>query len=259
MTGAAWLRAGATATQFLTRLPVPGGASAAPESFAPDIGRALMLFPLVGAAMGALTASILWLADALWPFALAVLVALAVEAWLTGALHEDALADLCDALGGGRTPDDVLRILKDSRIGAFGAVGLVGALALRAGGLMAQPDAARAVLVLVEAGCIGRLLMLGLMASVPTVAGRPGLASGVAPAMDWSRFGIAALLAAPVLAFGAMADPRAMAAALLASAAFLLWFRAVLRRRVGGCTGDAIGAAGYAGIVVTTLAFALEG
>ncbi|MDB5414720.1 MAG: hypothetical protein JWR10_3055, partial [Rubritepida sp.] len=253
-----WLRAAATAVQFLTRLPIPGGASAAPELFARDIGRSLLFFPLVGAAIGTLAALALYLADLAWPLALAVLIALALEARLTGALHEDALADLCDGLGGGRTPEDVLRILKDSRIGAFGALGLMLGLALRAGGLMAQPDAAHAALVLIVSGCIGRLLLLAVMAAVPPVPGRSGLAGSVAPSADWRSVGMAALLASPILTWGVVADPRAMAVAFLGCAAFLIWYRTLLQRRIGGSTGDAIGAAGYAGIVLTTLAFALN-
>lgn len=251
------MRAAATAIQFLTRLPVPGGADT-PEAFAKEIRRALLLFPLVGAGIGALTALTLALADLVLPFALAVILALAVEARLTGALHEDALADLCDGLGGGRTPEDALRIMKDSRIGTFGGLGLGFGVALRAGALMAMPDPAQAMIVLVVSGALGRLLMLAVMAAVPPVPGREGLGASVAPSADWKGVGIAALLAAPVLLLGAFADLRAMAVALGLGGAFLLWYRALLRRRLGGSTGDAIGAAGYVGIVLATLAFAME-
>ena len=255
----AWLRASATAVQFLTRLPVPGGASATPEHFAADIGRALLLFPLVGAGIGGLAAVTLWLADAVWPFAVAVLLALALEARLTGALHEDSVADVCDGLGGGRTAEDALRIMKDSRVGTYGVVGLGLALALRAAGLMAQPDVAHAAVVLVVAGCAGRLVTLAVMAAVPAIPGRPGLAGSIAPAARWRGCAIAALLAAPVLALGVVADPRAMAVAVLGCTAFLLWYGPLLHRRLGGSTGDTIGAGGYAGMLITTLAFALEG
>lgn len=251
------MRAAATAIQFLTRLPVPGGAST-PEAFAKEIRRALLLFPLVGAGIGAMTALTLWLADLALPFALAVIVALAIEARLTGALHEDALADLCDGLGGGRTPEDVLRILKDSRIGAFGALGLGFGVGLRAGGLMALSDPTTAMIVLVVSGALGRLLMLAVMAAVPPVPGREGLGSSVAPSADWKGVGIAALMAAPALLLGAFTDLRAMLVWLVLSAAFLLWYRALLLRRIGGSTGDGIGAAGYVGIVLATLAFAME-
>ncbi len=189
-----WPRAAATALQFLTRLPIPGGASADPARFEADIGRALALFPLMGALIGALTALALWLASQLWPLPLAVLLALAMEARLTGALHEDAVADLCDGFGGGRMAEDVLRIMKDSRIGVFGLLGLAFALAL----------------------------LLGL----------------------------------PVPLLGLWWDARAMLLALLAAALFLAWFRRLVLRRLSGSTGDCFGFAGYAGLILATLAFA---
>ncbi|WP_424813231.1 adenosylcobinamide-GDP ribazoletransferase [Roseococcus sp. YIM B11640] len=251
------MRAAATAIQFLTRLPVPGGA-VTPEAFLQEIGRALRLFPLVGAGIGALTALALWLVDLVLPFALAVLVALAIEARLTGALHEDALADLCDGAGGGRSPEDALRIMKDSRVGAFGVLGLGFGVALRAGGLMASGGAAQAAVVLIVAGCLGRLLMVAVMAVVPPVPGREGLGAAVGPSANAKGLGVAALLAAPVLLLGILSDARAMAVAGGAGVLFLFWYRGWLRRHLGGSTGDAVGAAGYVGIVMATLAFAME-
>lgn len=253
-----WLRAAATAAQFLTRLPIPGGANVAPEHFVPDLPRMLVLLPLVGAAVGALAAAVLLLADLALPLPVAVLIALLAEARITGALHEDAVADACDGLGGGRDAEAVLRILKDSRIGAFGVLGLGFAVALRAAGLAALPDAATAAVALVVAGAIGRLLMLATMAVVPPVPGRDGLGSAVGAAANWRCFGLALALAAPILGLGTAVEPRAVPAAAFACALFLAWYAGLLRRRLGGSTGDVIGAAGYAGIVLGTLAFALE-
>lgn len=253
-----WLRASATAAQFLTRLPIPGGANAAPAEFLSDLPRMLVLLPLVGAAIGALTAAALLLADLALPLPLAVLLALLVEARITGALHEDAVADACDGLGGGRDAEAVQRILKDSSVGAFGVLGLGLAVALRAASLMMLPGAAAAAVALVVSGAMGRLLMLALMAAVPPVPGREGLAAHIAAAMDWLRFLQAAVLASPVLALGLMVDARAMVVAACACVLFLCWYAKLLRRRLGGSTGDVIGAAAYAGIVLSTLAFALE-
>ncbi len=100
---------------------------------------AVAWFPFVGALIGLATALVVSGADLLWPPAIAVLVALACEAVLTGAFHEDAVADCCDAFGGGWTRDDVLRILKDSRVGSYGVLGLGLAVALRATGIAALP------------------------------------------------------------------------------------------------------------------------
>lgn len=252
-----WLRAAATAAQFLTRLPIPGGANAAPEHFVSDLPRMLVLLPLVGAAIGALAALVLLLADVVLPLPVAVLIALLAEARITGALHEDAVADACDGLGGGRDAEAVLRILKDSRVGAFGVLGLGLAVALRAAGLMAL-DAATAAVALVVAGALGRLLMLALMAAVPPVPGRDGLASAVGGAMGWHRFALGLLLATPVLVLGLVVRAGAVLAAAGACGLFLVWYAKLLHRRLGGSTGDVIGAGAYAGIVLSTLAFALE-
>ncbi|CAA9223101.1 MAG: Cobalamin synthase [uncultured Craurococcus sp.] len=251
-----WLRAAATALQFLTRLPIPGGASADPARFEADIGRAIILFPLAGTLVGALAAAALWLASMLWPLPLAILLALALEARLTGALHEDAVADLCDGLGGGRTAEEVLRIMKDSRIGAFGLLGLAFALALRAGGLMALPDAASAAIVLVVSGWAARLLMLAAMLAIPPMPGRAGLGGSVASRAGPRSLALALLLTLPVPLLGLWWDARAMLLAAIAAVLFLAWFRRLVLRRLGGSTGDCFGFAAYAGLVLTSLAFA---
>src|SRR5262249_57362946 len=112
------------AVGFLTRVPVPAGACVAPDP---------VFFPLVGGLIGLVTGAVIWAASHLWPMPLAVLIGLAAEAVLTGAFHEDAVADCCDGFGGGWSREDVLRIMKDSRIGSFGVLGLALALLLRAG------------------------------------------------------------------------------------------------------------------------------
>ena len=91
------------AVQFLTRLPVPSTAQLTPEQVAIGLVRAVAWFPLVGALVGAITAGVAIAAMTLWPTVIAVLLALIVEARLTGAFHEDSIADFCDAFGGGVT------------------------------------------------------------------------------------------------------------------------------------------------------------
>ena len=100
---------------------------------------ASMTLFLIGAATGGLA----WAAGHVWPPLVAALLALAVEAVLTGGFHEDAVADCCDGFGGGRSREDVLRIMKDSRIGSFGMLGLTLAILLRAGCLAASRKPAR--------------------------------------------------------------------------------------------------------------------
>ena len=106
-----------SAAAFLTRLPVP--AAHVPTG---GLAQAARAFPVVGAGVGAAAGGVLWLAaQAGLPPLVCALLALAAAALVTGALHEDGLADLADGLGGGRDREAKLRIMRDSRIGAFGA------------------------------------------------------------------------------------------------------------------------------------------
>ncbi|HEV7457006.1 MAG TPA: adenosylcobinamide-GDP ribazoletransferase [Roseococcus sp.] len=245
-----WVQPAALALRFLSRLSLPGEEMA---RFQRDLPRGLMFFPLAGALLAGLTALVLLGAAQIFPLYLAVLLALGFDAWLGRGLHEDALADLCDGLGGGRTPEDVLRIMKDSAIGAFGALALGFAVALRAAALVAQDDPWRAALVLVVAGALARLLMLAVIWRVPAL---PGLGGSVAGAMDGRRFALAVLVALPVPVLGASLSPGGMALALLGTGAFFAWYRALLLRRLGGANGDAMGAAACAGLVLVPLCFA---
>lgn len=254
-----WPRAFFTAIQFLTRLPVPGGRTRDISGFAEEIRRGLVFFPLIGAMVGGLTAIALVLLSAVLPWPAAVVAALAIEARLTGAFHEDAVADFFDAFGGGGTREEVLEILKDSRIGSYGALGLGLALALRACGLIALGTVAVAAPVLVVAGCVGRLAILVVMALVPPVADRASLSRDVGQRAGWTTVAAGTALASPVILLGLALDAIALLLALLAIAVFLLWLRRMLARRIGGVTGDCLGFAAYAGIVLTTLAYARAG
>ncbi|MGE5266726.1 MAG: adenosylcobinamide-GDP ribazoletransferase [Deltaproteobacteria bacterium] len=256
---APWPRAFLTAVQFLTRIPVPGGETRDLSTFPEDIRRGLQFFPVVGAAVGLLSGVALLLFGRVLPFPLAVILALAVEARLTGAFHEDAVADFCDAFGGGWTRDDVLRILKDSRVGSYGALGLFFAVALRAGGLIALGDVWSAAAALLIAGTFGRLAILAVMAVVPPVPAREGLAKDVGQVADWLTFGLGALWCVPVLLFALAYDAAGTLLCVLAVAGFIAWYRSYLLRRLGGVTGDCLGFAAYSAMILTTLVIAREG
>jgi adenosylcobinamide-GDP ribazoletransferase len=152
----------------------------------------------------------------------------------------------------------VLRILKDSRIGSFGLAGLASAMALRAGGLIAIADPWRVAVALVVAGAVGRLVILILMCLVPPVGDRASLSRDVGQAIGAGTVAAGALAALPVWALGLWADAWALVVAGALLGLFAVWFAGYLERRIGGITGDCLGMAAYAGIVVTTLAFALE-
>jgi adenosylcobinamide-GDP ribazoletransferase len=222
------------ALAFLTRLPV----GPARPWRAADLAASAPLFPLVGALIGLAGAIAYALAARLglppWP---AAGLALATTVWLTGALHEDGLADVADGFGGGRTRDDKLRIMRDSRIGTYGALALVLAVLARAGALAALAEPAAVGAALVAAGAVSRAALPAVMAGLPQAragglaaqAGRPHPLRAAAAALIAALLALALLggAAAVALALGALG---ALAVALLA------------RRQIGGSTGDVLGA-----------------
>ena len=203
------------------------------------VGAYVWAFPLAGLAVGALSGIALWLArqGGASP-SLAALAALAASLIATGALHEDGLADFWDGIGGGRTRERKLEIMRDSAIGTFGAVALFLSLAIRWAALADIADPGAAIGALVTAHTAGR----GLLALIPEYwrpARRDGLAAGMGG--DWVRSAAATLL---TIAIAALFSPPMLAlAALVASAAAMLAVGAIAGRFLGGFTGDVLGAA----------------
>lgn len=230
----------AAAVQFLTRLPVPGGMHG--DRADPALLRAAVVhFPLVGGLIGATTGCVVLAAGHLWPPLVAVIVGLIVEALVTGGFHEDAVADCCDAFGGGWTRDDVLRILKDSRVGSLGVLGLVLLVGLRATALAAVP-LDRMVAAAAAAGALGRWAMLVMMRLVPAIQDREGLATDVARGINWPSLLGGTIFALLCLAPLAWREPLRAAAGSAAVLAVTVVAARYVQRRLGGGTGDCYGA-----------------
>lgn len=241
------------AIQFLTRLPVPGTGGLSRDAAADGLERAVVWFPLVGALVGVATASTILLAEQFWPRLVAVLLALIVEARLTGAFHEDAVADFCDGVGGGRDPAHTREIMKDSRIGSYGAMGLVLSVGLRAALTCLLPAATLAIAV-IGAATFGRLLAVMVMASLAPAAASGTLARDVGGRVSARHAWLALALALPGLLPAAPVAPFALAGAAFAGLLFVLWFRRLLRIHVGGTTGDGLGFVACAGQLLFLLA-----
>jgi adenosylcobinamide-GDP ribazoletransferase len=245
------------ALQFLTRVPVPLLDRLEGPQVQAGLVRAVGWFPLVGTLIGAVTAAaVLGLAQFL-PLAVAVILALMIEARLTGAFHEDAVADFCDAFGGGYTDEDVRRIMKDSRIGSYGALGLGLAVALRAALLISLPvadDMLFASTAIIASACFARALVVAAMALIAPAPAGSGLAKDIGSAVRPRTVVMGALTAFPALAAFALLDGRALLATVLAAGVFLIWLRGMLLRRIGGSTGDCLGFAAYAGQLILLLA-----
>ena len=227
------------ALQFLTRVPVHTAVFNAAE-----LNRSARYFPLIGALVGAAGALVFATAARWWPLPVAVLLSMAATVWLTGGFHEDGLADTCDGLGGAVSRERALAIMKDSRIGSYGALGLVLMLGLKAALLGAQGSTTRTACALVFAHAVSRAAPVVLLALLP-YAGDAEHAKAKRMAQQVQRAdvtialllagAIAVLLAGP-LGLGHTAS--ALAAAVIATAAMRRW----LRRRLGGYTGDTLGA-----------------
>ena len=160
----------AACLRFYTRLPLPGLAREADPQAMPDFSRAAPLVPIAGALIGLMGALVLAFAANLGLAPLpAATIAIGCLVLITGAIHEDGLADLCDGFGGGSTPERKLEIMRDSRLGTYGAAALVLSLLLRIGtlaGLIAI-DLRLAAAILVAAGAISRTAGLLPLAVLP--------------------------------------------------------------------------------------------
>ena len=220
---------------FLTRLPA-GRAPA--HAGATDLARTVPWFPVAGALVGVLTAAGYAAGLRLVPPVLAASLAVAGQVLVTGALHEDGLADVADAAGGWSAPERS-RILDDPRHGTFGVSALVLAILVRVTAL-ATLGAAAALGALVAAHALGRGATVALMVQSPAPVRRAGLVTAHAEALT-RRQAAAGLIAAAGLAglgIGVWAAP-----AVAVTAAVALALARWSGRKLGGVNGDVLGAA----------------
>ncbi|MEB3284800.1 MAG: adenosylcobinamide-GDP ribazoletransferase [Candidatus Sericytochromatia bacterium] len=219
---------------FLTRVPVKVSGDIAPA----DIAAASRYYPLVGAGVGLVLAYLLLLALQFFPPLLAATLAALGAAVLTGAFHEDALGDVADAFGGGFTVARKLEIMKDSRLGTYGVLALVGAFLVRIQTLALLPTGLLlgALVAVHAASRLGIVFMLWRSPRART----EGLGADTA-GLSWREPLIATLLALGAAFFGVGWE---LGLLVLAAAALASWgVAAYARAQVGGVTGDVLGAA----------------
>ena len=227
------------ALQFFTRLPIPRWVGFEPNW----LHHAARYFPAVGIVVGAVTAVVYALSIWIWPQSVAVLISTIAGIYLTGAFHEDGFADTCDGFGGGNTPERVLEIMTDSRIGAYGAIGISLMLALKCVVLSSLPIYAVAMALLV-AHPLSRLVSTALIWRLSYVKAA-GKGKPLAQSMSASEFGIAAVTASlPAVAICAVGGLswQAIVAGSIAIVVATLWLTGLFLRRIGGYTGDCLGA-----------------
>jgi adenosylcobinamide-GDP ribazoletransferase len=221
-----------TALGYFTRVPVPRWVGF--EAHYMDA--AARYFPLIGALVGVLGAMVYLAALHAFPAGVAVLLSMAATLWCTGAFHEDGLADCADAFGGAYTADDALRIMRDSRIGAFGAIALIVVLALKWQTLASIPPL-RCAWLIVVAHAASRTFAISYLCTLDYVR-LEGKAKPVAQKMGPGAFLLAAVFGLPWLFWPDWRLGCVMIAAL--GAARLVLGRYFVRR-IGGYTGDCLG------------------
>jgi adenosylcobinamide-GDP ribazoletransferase len=234
------------AIQFLTRLPIPQ-LTGFQTSWLSESAR---FFPLVGALVGIIAVGIWWICGLFFPPLVAVGLMMSASLLLTGAFHEDGFADVCDGFGGGRTRDAVLAIMKDSRVGAYGAIGVVMMLGLKWAVLVSLPYAAFPIIV-IGAHVVSRWCAISVIWRLPYVradveAKSKPLADSLSAAA-WLLSGVlGALILLPALL---LIDPAARSQLALALLAALTLSgittglaAGYFKSRIGGYTGDCLGA-----------------
>ncbi len=227
------------ALQFFTRLPIPRWVG-----FEPDwLQHGARYFALVGVVVGAITSAVYACASWLWPQTVAVLLSTIAGIYLTGAFHEDGFADVCDGFGGAAAPERVLEIMRDSRIGAYGAIGIALMLGLKCAALVYLPAQA-AISALLMAHPLSRLASTFLIWCLAYVRAE-GKAKPLAQSISTAELGIAtgtALAPIFVLGLAGWLSWYAIVAGLTAAALATLWLKKLFLRRIGGYTGDCLGA-----------------
>jgi adenosylcobinamide-GDP ribazoletransferase len=219
------------ALQFLTRIPVRTGTLQDK-----DLRAAAWFYSAIGLLVGGLLALLNWALAARVPVGPRLVLLLACNAGVTGGLHLDGLADTADGVIGGRTPQQALEIMRDSRIGTFGVLALLGVLALQFAAMYAMPPAAlKRALILAPAW--GRTAMV-----VSAASGEPARAEGLGFAFASTvRLRHAIACAAVALFATLIAAARLTAWIVLATGAIVAAFTRYFSDRVGGLTGDTLG------------------
>jgi adenosylcobinamide-GDP ribazoletransferase len=222
-----------TALRFLTIIPLPGRREVSPE----EVGRSIVYFPLVGLIIGLILVGLSWLLMLFLPPALGAVLLVAALAAINGAFHLDGFVDTCDGVAGGKTVEERWRVMKDSRAGSFGIIGVCLLLLVKYVSLINVPDSWLAE-TLVLMPVVSRWAMVYAVFAYP-YAKPSGLGKAFKQGARWWRFLIATVMTLVVvfilgrltgfiIMFGVWVVVVAMAA--------------YLKGRFGGLTGDTYGA-----------------
>jgi len=223
-----------TAFGFFTRIPIPYK-FAFSQGYLNKCNRYL---PIVGYVVGGVSALVFYVASLLFPHSIAVILSMSCSILLTGAFHEDGFADVCDAFGGGWTKEKILVIMKDSRVGAYGAIGILMLLLLKFSSLNATPTSL-IVKSMIAAHVISRLMAVWTMHSLNYV--REDESSKSKPITKALK--IKDLLIACVLSLFSflLFDNYLFIIILIPAFIAKKWFEIYFKKWIGGYTGDCLG------------------
>lgn len=214
---------------FLTRIPVR-------TPTAPDLGAAIAWFPAVGAGIGLLTGAVVAASGQILPMTVAAVLGVLAGLLITGAFHEDGLADVFDAFAGGWTRDERLNILDDPRHGTYGVAALSGSIILRVA-CIASLSPMTALAAMVAAHTLGRGAAVVSMSVAPVARGQ-GLGADYVAGLRPGRV-IAAVLSAMVIAVLVLGwwAPIVIAVSVVPVMVVVL----IARKKIGGLSGDVLG------------------
>lgn len=247
-----------TALMFYTRLPVPKHIDHSAEA----LNRATLYFPLIGWIIGAIGVGTYWLGTVLFPPAyLPVLFSIVATVWATGAFHEDGFADVCDGFGGGWNKTQILTIMKDSRLGTYGTIGLGLLLAVKFFALQSMLSAEvfgwAVALKYIAAHSLSRLTAATVIRALPYA--REDLdakAKPIAQGITTGQLSIAAVLGLlPLLALVTYTGLWIYLTFLIPLALVRWRFIRFFDKWLGGYTGDCLGATQQVAEVVVYLSF----
>lgn len=220
------------ALTFFTRIPAPAWVEFSDQ----HLNRASRYFSWIGLIVGSVAAITYFLAASLFPQSLAIILSMLATVWLTGGFHEDGLADACDGFGGGWEKSQILTIMKDSRLGTYGALGLLFALLMKFQTLNVIEQLIPALLL---AHTLSRFAALTLIYSDDYV--REDLQSKAKPLANRMSQRELMIAAIPVLLCLIPLGPKVW---LVIIPVWLMrnWLSQFFRRWIGGYTGDCLGA-----------------
>ncbi|GMT50251.1 MAG: adenosylcobinamide-GDP ribazoletransferase [bacterium] len=222
------------AITFFTRIPI----LLKGIEFQEYSGRIALYLPLIGWIVGGFGAVVYLICHLILPSSLSLLISMLATIWITGAFHEDGFADVCDGFGGGSTKDKVLSIMKDSRLGTYGTLGLFSILALKYMALYEMSENL-IVITLISAHSLSRWVSISLMLSHEYVASGQSKAGSVAVKMPVPQFLMAGVFGiAPLIVY----QNYLIFLALVPIAIVRVYFARLFSHKIGGYTGDCLGA-----------------